>query len=100
MDSGANSAGFVCFGGRAFWKFPAGAGPVSVRFVFIVLYVLGMYAVMLTENIFSVASIRTIQLFRAARSVSFILALIVSLLFFSVAFSLKLPFYLISILVG
>src|SRR3990167_1370818 len=49
-----------------------------VRFVFIVLYVLGMYAVMLTENIFSVASVRTIQLFRAARSVSFIPALIVS----------------------
>src|SRR3989338_1536763 len=71
-----------------------------VRFLFTILYVLGMYAVLLTENIFSVASIRTIQLFRAARSVSFILALIVSLFFFSVAFSLKLPFYLISILVG
>lgn len=71
-----------------------------VRFSFIILYVLGMYAVLLTENIFSVASIRTIQLFRAARSVSFILALIVSLFFFSVALSLKLPFYLISILVG
>ena len=71
-----------------------------VRFVFIVLYVLGMYAVMLTENIFSVASIRTIQLFRAARSVSFILALIVSLFFFAVVYSLRLPFYWISLIVG
>jgi len=71
-----------------------------VRFVFIVLYVLGMYAVMLTENIFSVASVRTIQLFRAARSVSFILALIVSLFFFAVVYSLRLPFYWISLIVG
>lgn len=71
-----------------------------VRFVFIVLYILGMYAVLLTENIFSVASIRTIQLFRAARSVSFILALIVSLFFFTVAYSLKLPFYWIGLIVG
>jgi hypothetical protein len=71
-----------------------------MRFIFVLLYVLGMYAVLLTENIFSVASIRTIQLFRAARSVSFILALIVSLFFFAVAFSLKLPFYLIGLIVG
>src|SRR3990170_803328 len=42
-----------------------------VRFLFTVLYVFGVYAVLLTENIFSVASIRTIQLFRAARFVSF-----------------------------
>ncbi|OGD72267.1 hypothetical protein A2703_02795 [Candidatus Collierbacteria bacterium RIFCSPHIGHO2_01_FULL_50_25] len=71
-----------------------------VRFIFVVLYVFGMYAVLLTENIFSVASIRTIQLFRAARSVSFILALVVSLFFFAVAFSLKLPFYIIGVIVG
>ncbi len=71
-----------------------------IRFIFAVLYVFGMYAVLLTENIFSVASIRTIQLFRAARSVSFILALIVSLFFFAVAFSLKLPFFAIGIIVG
>lgn len=71
-----------------------------VRFIFAVLYVFGMYAVLLTENIFSVASIRTIQLFRAARSVSFILALIVSLFFFAVALSLKLPFFVIGGIVG
>ncbi len=71
-----------------------------VRIVFTMLYVLGMYAVLLTENIFSVASIRTIQLFRAARSVSFILALVVSLFFFAVALSLKLPFYIVGVVVG
>lgn len=71
-----------------------------VRFCFSALYVFGMYAVLLTENIFSVASIRTIQLFRAARSVSFILALVVSLFFFTVAFSLKLPFYVVGAVVG
>lgn len=71
-----------------------------IRFLFVILYVLGMYAVLLTENIFSVASIRSIQLFRAARSVSFILALVVSIFFFAVVYSLKLPFYLIGLIVG
>lgn len=70
------------------------------RFLFTILYVFGMYAVLLTENIFSVASIRTIQLFRAARSVSFILALVVSLFFYTVALSLKLPFYVVGGVVG
>jgi len=71
-----------------------------VRFLFTVLYVFGVYAVLLTENIFSVASIRTIQLFRAARSVSFILALVVALFFYAVALSLKLPFYVVGMVVG
>lgn len=71
-----------------------------VRLLFCFLYVLGMYAILLTENIFSVASIRTIQLFRAARSVSFIMVLVTALFFFSVAFSLKLPFYWIMLIGG
>lgn len=65
--------------------------------VFKVLYFLfvglGLYGILLIENIFSVASIRTIQLFRAARSVNFILTLVTSLFFFTVALSLKLAFW-------
>jgi hypothetical protein len=39
-------------------------------------YGLGMYVLLLTENIFSVASIRTIQLLRAAQAVGFLLTLV------------------------
>lgn len=66
------------------------------RFVYYVFFAIGLYGVLLIENIFSVASIRTIQLFRAAKSVNFILTLITSLFFFTAVFSLRLPFWLIS----
>jgi len=52
----------------------------------------------LVENIFSVASIRTIQLFRAARSANFIFSLVTLLFFFTVALSMKVPFWSIGIL--
>ncbi len=66
------------------------------RFVYYVFFAIGLYGILLIENIFSVASIRTIQLFRAAKSVNFILTLITSLFFFTAIFSLRLPFWLIS----
>lgn len=71
-----------------------------VRLLFSASYVLGMYAILLTENIFSVASIRTIQLFRAARSVNFIMVLVTALFFFTVVFSLKLNFLWIMAICG
>ena len=40
------------------------------------LYAVGMYALLLTENIYNVAAIRTIALFRAAHSVGFVLTLV------------------------
>lgn len=69
-----------------------------VKGLFIILYILGLYAIFLLENIISVASIRTIQLLRAARSMGFIMSLVVSLFFFSVALSLKLWFYWIGLI--
>lgn len=54
------------------------------------LYALGMYALLLTENIFSVASIRTIQLFRAAQAVGFILTLFTDFLILDTIFSFRL----------
>lgn len=71
-----------------------------VRGLFLLLYVLGMYAIYLLENIFSVASIRTIQLLRAARSTGFVMTLVVALFFYSVALSLKLPFYWVGLVSG
>jgi len=63
------------------------------RGVYFIIFGLGFYGILLIENIFSVASIRTIQLFRAARSVNFIATLVTSLFFFTVALSLKLAFW-------
>lgn len=69
------------------------------RFIYYVFFGVGLYGIMLVENIFSVASIRTIQLFRAARSVNFILTLVTSLFFFTVVLSLKVAFYWVSLIV-
>lgn len=69
-----------------------------VKGLFVVFYILGLYAIYLLENIISVASIRTIQLLRAARSMSFVMSLVVSLFFFSVALSLRLWFYWIGLI--
>jgi hypothetical protein len=52
-----------------------------------------MYALFLSENIFSVAAIRTIQLFRSAWAVSFLLSLLVSFLLFDTILSFRFPFY-------
>jgi len=70
-----------------------------VRFVYFILIAVGLYAIILTENIFSVASIRNIQLIRAARSVGFIMTLIVAMFFFHTILSLKLAFWLVGIFV-
>jgi hypothetical protein len=69
----------------------------AFKILYFLFFALGMYGILLIENIFSVASIRTIQLFRAARSVNFILTLITSLFFYTVALSLKMPFWWVAL---
>ncbi len=59
----------------------------------IIIYFLGMYALFLSENIFSVAALRTIQLFRSASAASFLLTLVTSFLLYDTVFSFRLPFY-------
>jgi len=63
------------------------------------LYFFGLYALFLSENIFSVASIRTIQLFRSASAVSFLLTLFISFLLYDTIFSFRLPYYFNAIFV-
>lgn len=53
------------------------------------LYAICFYALLLTENIFSVASIRTIQLLRAAHAVGFLLTLLTAFLLFDTIFSFR-----------
>lgn len=67
--------------------------------VILFLFGLGMYALYLTSNIYSVAAIRTIQLLRAAHAVGFLMSLVTGLFFFNTIFSFKLPFFLNAVLV-
>lgn len=63
----------------------------GTRMVVIGVFGVSMYGLLLTANIFAVASFRTIQLLRAARAIGFLLAIITSAFLFHVIFSLRLP---------
>jgi hypothetical protein len=64
------------------------------RIFILVLFGIGMYAIYLTSNIYSVAKGRTIQLLHAAHAIGFLFTLLTSLLFANTIFSLRLPFYI------
>jgi len=66
----------------------------------LVLFGLGMYAILLTSNILSVAKGRTIQLLYAAHASQLFFTLLISLLFTNTIFSFYLPFYLTVLAVG
>lgn len=72
----------------------------SSRTVLLVLFGLGMYAILLTSNIFSVAKGRSIQLLYAAHASQLFFTLLISLLLTNTIFSFFLPFYWIVLLVG
>ncbi|MBI4100369.1 hypothetical protein HY439_01375 [Candidatus Microgenomates bacterium] len=57
------------------------------------LYAIGMYALLLTENIYNVAAIRTIQLLRAAHAVGFLITLVTAFLLFQSLFSFHLAYW-------
>lgn len=59
-----------------------------------VLYGLGLYALLLTENIFSVAAIRNIQLLRSAHAVGFLLTLLTAFFLYDTILSFRFPFWL------
>jgi hypothetical protein len=59
-----------------------------------IIYGLGFYALLLTENIFSVASVRNIQLFRAANAVGFLLTLLAGFFLFNTILSFRFSFWL------
>jgi len=58
----------------------------------VIFYGLGIYALCLTMNIFTVAAIRTIALLRAARGVGFVLTLVTLFLVYDAILSLKISF--------
>lgn len=55
----------------------------------VILYGIGMYALNLTMNIFTVSAIRTIALSRAAKSVGFVMTLFTSFLLFDAVLSIR-----------
>lgn len=60
------------------------------RIAILTLFGIGMYAIFLTENIFSVAALRTIQLARAAQAVGFLFTLLTAFFLLDTIFSFKL----------
>jgi uncharacterized protein DUF5656 len=60
-----------------------------VKIGLIALFTIGMYSLLLTENIFVVASLRTIQLLRAAQASGFVFSLFISFLLLDTIFSFR-----------
>lgn len=75
-------------------------GNLLSKIFILVLFGLGMYALYLTSNIFSVAKGRTIQLLHAAHAIGLLFTLLTSLLFTNTIYSLRFPFFVTSLLVG
>lgn len=64
------------------------------------LYGVGMYALLLTENIFNVAAERGIGLLRAAHSVGFLVTLVTYFLLILTIFSFRLPVFITALLIA
>jgi hypothetical protein len=61
------------------------------RLIITFLYAFGLYSLFLTQNIFAVSGIRTINLLRSARIVAFVITLLVFYFLVKFIFSLRLP---------
>lgn len=70
------------------------------KILIILLFGVGMYALYLTSNIYSVGKVKTIQLLRAANATSLAFLLLTTLFLYNFIFSLHLPVYLNAILIG
>jgi len=72
---------------------------IFVRIGLILLFAVGMYSLLLTENIFVVGALRTIQLLRAAQASGFVFSLFISFLLFDTVFSFRLSPWINALLV-
>lgn len=70
------------------------------KIAILVLFCVGMYALYLTSNIYSVAKGRTIQLLHAAHAIGLLFTLLTSLLLTNTIFSLRFIWYINGLLVG
>ncbi len=69
------------------------------RVPFVALYAVGIYALLLTENIYNVAADRTIALLRAAHSVGFLFTLVTYFMLVQTVLAFRFPFYVNALLV-
>lgn len=65
------------------------------KFLIYVSFVIGVYSLLLTENIYSVAAIRTIGLLRAAHAVGFLLTIVTGFLAFYTLATFRMSFWLL-----
>jgi len=70
-----------------------------VKSIFVLLCGIAEYFLLLTANIFSVAKIRTIALFRAALAVSFVMTVVTAFFIFNTILSFRQPFWAIGLFV-
>lgn len=61
------------------------------RVLITIVYAFGLYSLFLSQNIFAVSAIRTINLLRSARIVSFVITIFILFFLLNVTFSLRLP---------
>lgn len=80
-----------------FFLIPAGW---MIRLAVTLLFGLGFYVLLLTENIFSVAAIRTIQLLRSAQAVGFLLTVVTAFLIYDAILSFRFSPWVNGLLVG
>lgn len=66
----------------------------------LILYALGMYALLLTANIYTISAIRTIALLRAAHAAGFLLIMVTTFLLLDTLLSLRLSFWANGFLTG
>lgn len=69
------------------------------RIVVTAVYAFGIYSLFLTQNIFAISTLRTINLLRSARIVSFVITIFVLFFLLNIVFSLRLPLFLTPVLV-
>jgi hypothetical protein len=81
---------FTCGVGFFWFLLPTS---VFARIPIVILYGIGLYALCLTSNVYTVSTVRTIALLRAARGVGFILTLLTFFLVFDTIISLRWPIY-------
>lgn len=83
--------------GFSYFLFP---NRLVTRLPILVLYSTGMYIILLTENVYNVSAIRTIELIRAAHSAGLLLTSLTAFLLFNIIYTFHLPIYLHVFLIG
>ena len=69
------------------------------RIILATIYGFGLYSLFLSQNIFAVSGIRTINLLRSARIVSFVLTIVAFFFLVNVSFSARPPFFVLPVLI-